>query len=109
ASNGFIFTPPDTSVAKSPTRVLEAVNGALRLSNTSGGTIATVDLNTFFGAAVANGLLFDPKVYFDRNATNQRFYVVALQQNTNPKLSLIWLGVSRITNPSNLSSPNWCR
>jgi hypothetical protein len=109
ANHGFIFTPPDTIVAKSPTRVLEAVNSALRLSNTSGGTIATADLNTFFGATVANGLLFDPKLYFDRNATNQRFYVVALQQSTNPNVSRIWLAVSRGTNPANLSSANWCR
>lgn len=74
------FIPPDTIVGKSNTRVLEAVNVSLRLFTTTGGVLATKTLNNFFGTSTSQGILFDPKVYFDRNATNRRFYVVALQQ-----------------------------
>jgi hypothetical protein len=113
-NNGSAFVPPDTIVGKSPNRVIEATNSAIRLFNTTGGTLATANLNTFFGAATANGLLFDPKVYFDRNATNRRVYVVALQQkgrgNTilTDNVSRIWLAISRSVDPTNLTS-NWCR
>src|SRR4051794_13041199 len=36
-NNGFVFTPPDTIVAKSPNRILEGANSAVRLFNNSGG------------------------------------------------------------------------
>jgi hypothetical protein len=108
ANNGVVFFPPDTIVAKSNTRVLEATNSALRLFATTGGVVQTRDLNTFFGAAVNNGLLFDPKVYFDRNATNRRFYIIALQTDFG-SLSRIWLAVSRSADPANLNAANWCR
>lgn len=114
-NNGFVFNPPDTIAGKSPNRVLEGANSALRLFSNSGSVIATQNLNTFFGAATANGLLFDPKVYFDRNATNQRFYVVALQvagrddTSAANDVSRIWVAVSRSPDPANLSSTSWCR
>jgi hypothetical protein len=107
ASNGFVFFPPDTIVAKSFARVLEATNSAIRLFTTAGGVLATSNLNAFFSAPVADGLLFDPKVYFDRNAANRRFYVVALQASGT--VSKIWLAVSRSSDPANLSSASWCR
>jgi hypothetical protein len=114
-NNGFVFNPPDTIVGKSPNRVLEVVNSALRLFSNTGGILGTRDLNTFFGAATTNGLLFDPKVYFDRNATNPRFFVVALQvagrdnTSTADDVSRIWVAVSRSPDPASLASTNWCR
>jgi hypothetical protein len=111
ANNGSAFFPPDTIVAKSSTRVLEGVNSALRLFTTTGGILATQDLNSFFGASTDQGLLFDPKVYFDRNATNRRFYIVALQQtgtSDESGFSRIWLAVSRSSDPADLTS-SWCR
>lgn len=114
-NNGSTFTPPDTTVAKSPNRVLEGTNSALRLFSNAGGTLATSNLNTFFGAATASGLLFDPKVYYDRNAVNPRFFVVALQQsgrgdtNTANDVSRIWVAVSRSADPGVLTSGSWCR
>jgi hypothetical protein len=114
-NNGFVFNPPDTIVGKSPNRVLEGANSALRLFNTSGGVIATSDMNTFFGASTTNGRLFDPKVYYDRNATNPRFFVVGLQAagkgdtNAANDVSRIWVAVARSSDPANLSSSNWCR
>jgi hypothetical protein len=100
------FIPPDTIVAKSGTRVLELVNTSIRLTNTVGGAISSTTLNTFFGAA--GSALFDPKVYFDRNAVNRRFYAIALQGNSTA-LSRIWLAVSRSPEPPNLAAGNWCR
>ncbi len=115
ANNGFVFSPPDTTLGKSPNRVLEGANSALRLSTTVGAILDTKDLNTFFGASTTNGLLFDPKVYFDRLGPNPRFYVVALQRigiddttSTND-VSRIWVAVSRSGDPASLASTNWCR
>jgi hypothetical protein len=106
ANNGQVFIPPDTILGKSPTQVLEATNSALRLFNTAGGVLATADLNTFFGASVADTRLFDPKVYYDRNAARPRTYVVGLQHSAT--VSRIWLAISRTPDPGNLTS-NWCR
>jgi hypothetical protein len=114
-NNGFVFTPPDTIVGKSPNRILEGVNSAVRLFNNSGGIIQTLNLNTFFGAPTTNGLLFDPKIYFDRNAANRRFYVVAVQvagrgdTSTANDVSRIWVAVSRSPDPANLAAGTWCR
>jgi hypothetical protein len=114
-NNGFVFNPPDTIVGKSPNRVLEGVNSALRLFANNGAAIDTRNLNTFFGAPSTNGLLFDPKVYYDRNAANPRFFVVALQvagqdnTNTADDVSRIWVAVSRSPNPVGLASGSWCR
>jgi hypothetical protein len=114
ANNGQAFNPPDTIVGKSPTRILEATNSAARLSTSTGGALQTLDLNTFYGAAVANGRLFDPKVYYDRNATNPRFFLTALQQagrgdtNAANNISRIWLAIARSPNPANLAAANWC-
>ncbi len=107
ANNGFVFFPPDTIVAKSVNHVLEGANSAVRLFDAVGNVIETRDLNTFFGASTSKGLLFDPKVYFDGNATSGRFYVVALQKKGSD--SRIWLAVSRSPDPPDLSPANWCR
>jgi hypothetical protein len=106
ANNGFVFIPPDTILGKSPNQVLEATNSALRLFDSFGGVLATRDLNSFFNAPLADTRLFDPKVYFDRNALRQRVYVVALQKSNT--VSRLWLAVSRSPDPTNLTS-NWCR
>jgi hypothetical protein len=110
-NNGFVFHPADPQVAKSTTKVLEATNSALRMFNLTGGVIQTRDLNTFFGAPIGppgEQLLFDPKVIYDRNAANRRFYVTALQQDDSPQISRIWLGISRSPDPANLNPASWC-
>lgn len=116
-------SPPDTILAKSGFRVLQAVNRSLRLHRPFGAVLDTEDLNVFFGASTTEGLLFDPKAYFDRLGANFRLYVVALQR-CNPqsafgsdrcpspastRLSKIWLAVSRAPNPNNLDPASWCR
>jgi hypothetical protein len=120
-NNGVPSGVPDTIVAKSPTRVIEGVNSAVRLFDTSGNMIDTRDLNSFFGAPLLGtpqqdfgGRLFDPKVYNDRNATNPRVYVVALQFSgrgnaiLTDNISRMWVAVSRSPDPANLTT-DWCR
>jgi hypothetical protein len=112
-NNGSVFNPPDTIVGKSPNRIVEATNSAVRLSTNTGGTLQTLNLNAFTGAATADGLMFDPKVYYDRNATNPRFFVTALQvagrddANAANDVSRIWIAISRAADPASLSS-GWC-
>ena len=95
--------------------MLEATNSAVRLFTNVGGVIQTKNLNTFFGAPVGDGLLFDPKTYYDRNAANRRHYVAALQvsgrgdSNIGNNISRIWLAISRSPDPANLNAANWCR
>jgi hypothetical protein len=105
---GVVYFPPDTNVAKSRFRVLEATNAALRLFTNAGGVLATKPLTTFFGASAANGRVFDPKVYYDRLGANPRLLVVALQKG-GTTVSRIWLGISRSPDPVNLEPANWCR
>ncbi|GAA0907319.1 hypothetical protein [Virgisporangium aurantiacum] len=113
ANNGSVFNPPDTIVGKSPNRIVEATNSAVRLSTATGTALQTLDLNTFTGAAIADGRLFDPKVYYDRNAANPRVFVTALQvagrDNTNAAddVSRIWIAISRAADPASLSA-GWC-
>lgn len=108
-------SPPDTIAAGSQSRVIEGVNRQLRLSDgANGAAIDTQTLNTFFGTPVANGLLFDPKVYFDRNSASPRFYITALvargqdDNNNANNASSVLLAVARNQEPANLSNPNWC-
>lgn len=101
--------PPDTTLARSSTRVVEAVNRGVQLRTLSGSQLAISDLNAFFGAPTGDGLLFDPKTYYDHIGANERYYVVALQRRLSPRLSRIWLAVSRSQNPGNLSPGSWCR
>ena len=111
---GFVFVPPDTTSAKSPNHVIEATNSAVRLFTPAGTILATADLNTFFVASTTQGLLFDPKVYFDRNAVNSRVYVVALQvagkgdTSLTNNVSRLRIAVSRSSDPTNLSTTSWC-
>jgi hypothetical protein len=114
ASGGFSFFPPDTIVAKGPSKVLEAVNSAVRLFATNGTALSTMDLNTFFSYPVSGNserILFDPKVFYDRNAANPRFYLVALNMESSffNQQSRVYLAVSRSNNPADLSVANWCR
>ncbi|GAB2993991.1 hypothetical protein [Saccharothrix stipae] len=104
----------DSTVASGATKVLQAVNRSLRMTSTSGGNAQAMTLEQFFGAA-GQGDMFDPKVHFDRNAVDQRFYVVALQdQNVDDAdptndFSAVHLAVSRSAAPSGLDPANWCR
>jgi hypothetical protein len=95
-------SPSDVNVARSPQRTLQAVNRRLRLWNSNNVELQTVTLATFFSAVEAP---FDPKVLFDRNATNQRFFVTATERLS----SRLHLAVSRAANPSDLDPSSWCR
>ncbi len=99
--------PPDTMVAASGSRVLEAVNVVLRLSDRDGGNATTKSLANFFGLPATTAFHFDPKVYFDR--LSNRFYVVSLVADFVERKSFIYLSVSRSGAPDGLVAPSsWC-
>lgn len=106
---------PDTIVGKSPTRVLEATNGQIRLLTTAGATIQSLTLNDFFDPPGSNGDVVDPKVYYDINNTNDRYYVTGMQRagrddtDTTNDVSRIWIAISRTPDPGTLDPINWCR
>ena len=87
ANNGNQFTvePPDQALCVGNGYVVESVNDVLRILDTAGNTLRTVDLNTFYGYAPAvdrtkNPLQFgpsitDPVCLFDAD-TGRFFHVV---------------------------------
>ncbi len=109
-----VFRPPDTILGANGTHVIHATNSAIRLSTTTGTTLATTSLNTFFGSSVATEkVLFDPRVVYDRLGPNQRFWVVSLQRNQDvqPPTASIYLAVSRSASPTNFTTGtngSWC-
>ena len=106
-----VFRPPDTILGANGTHVIHATNSAIRLSTTSGTTLATTPLNTFFGSNVGTEMvLFDPRVVYDRLGPNQRFWIVALQRNpgVQPQTASIYLAVSRSASPTSFSTGSWC-
>lgn len=115
-SHGWVYEPSDAMAAKSESHILEGTNTSLRLFTNDGTTVQTMDLNTFFGAsfkAANNGLdlLFDPRVYFDRNSVNQRFYVATVQSygsSDKNGFSKLWVAVSRSPDPNSLDPADWC-
>ena len=96
--------PPDTILARGSNTLIEMVNRRARLLNSSGTTLATTDLNSFFGAS--GGALFDPKIVYDRGS--QTYFAVALQGGSSFSSNL-YLAVSRPVNPTSLGSTQWCR
>jgi hypothetical protein len=102
---------PDPTLAKGPRRLLAAANSALRLMAPDGSGPQTVDLDAFFGAPPGT-FIYSPRAFFDRNAANQRFYVVASEPHlgvpSQPE-SYLHLAVSRSDNPADLGPESWCR
>lgn len=97
---------PDVSLARSPNRVLQATNGALRLFDTTGTVRATRFMDTFFGlTGIAVGTT-DPKVYYDRLATNPRLIIAVVGLGTPRGLHL---AISRKPDPDTLNTADWCR
>jgi len=99
--------PPDTSLAAGGTRVIQVVNRRIKMTTANGGTASTRTLDAFFKGTSSN-TMYDPKVFYDRNATNRRYYVVALD-GTNTAFSRLHLAVSRSTDPTTLAPTSWCR
>ncbi len=100
------WIPPDTIVAVSEAKVLEAVNVALRLSLRGGAAPLTQSFQEFFQQS-PTAFLFDPKVYFDR--LSGRFFVIILSVSDAPQQSFIHLAVSRGSNPDGLGADDWCK
>jgi hypothetical protein len=98
------FYPPDTQIAVGPNHILQATNGAIRLSSKTNTNVQTVSLNTFF--AKPGVFLFDPKIFFD--PSSGRFLVVVLEFKGSPQVSTARFAVSQSSNPASLTQ-GWCR
>src|SRR5207245_2473574 len=112
--NQFSLEPPDQALAVGNGFVLEAVNDALAVYDTSGTLLAgPTALNPFFGfaSAIVRGnpnvfgpFITDPKAYFD--AGTQRFFVTALELDVDSATggflpgSHVLIAVSQTPNPT---------
>jgi len=113
-ANQFMFElapldPPDTTLAASANRVIEAVNSGLRITDFGGKSEQRIDLASFFGEAQGE-FMFDPRVIYDRNSPNQRFIVATLHRpfNTPEPESWLHVAVSRSAQPATLNPADWC-
>lgn len=107
------LTPADTTLGKSPQRILQAVNSQIRLFGNDGSLLASKSLAAFLGTDNVPRAPFDPRILFDRLGPNQRFYVVATEQKPTeetglPPRSTLFLSVSRSTDPPSLDPAHWC-
>jgi hypothetical protein len=98
---------PDTSLARSPNRVLEATNGMLRLTGTDGTLKSQMSMDAFFGLSGQAAGTIDPKAFYD-NLGPTKVFVIAVMGKGTPKA--LHLAVSRKPDPDTLTAPaNWCR
>lgn len=107
------LTPADTTLGKSPNRLLQAVNSQIRLYANDGSLLASKSLAAFLGTDNFPLAPFDPRLLFDRLGPNQRFYVVATEQDPplpdgRPAQSTLFLSVSRSPDPPSLDPAHWC-
>jgi hypothetical protein len=112
--NQFSIEPPDQGLAVGNGFVLEAVNSALAVYNTSGALVGgPISINEFFNLAPAivrgNPTVFgpfvsDPKCYFDPDT--QRWFVTEIEIDTDPATgnflphSEIEIAVSKSSDPT---------
>lgn len=97
----FGATVPDTNVAVSETRILEATNGAYRLS-TKNNANAVIRHPSHFHKR-STDYLFDPRVHYDR--FSKRFIAVASELVSRTHIDI---AISRSSDPSDLNDESWC-
>ncbi|MFN7963073.1 MAG: hypothetical protein U0002_17565 [Thermoanaerobaculia bacterium] len=106
----FGVEPPDSTVAANAGRVLEATNAGIRLTRDDGTNPLSATLQEFFGEPpFPAAFLFDPRVFFDRNALNRRFFLAVLERDSLARQSWLHLAVSRSDRPAALDAASWCR
>ncbi|HWD00830.1 MAG TPA: hypothetical protein VG456_28935 [Candidatus Sulfopaludibacter sp.] len=113
--NQFSLEPPDQGLAVGNGYVVEAVNLAAAVYDTSGALVAgPVDLNSFYGLPPAiirapvpqyGPFLSDPRIYYD--AATGRWFMTVLEIDTNPATgdllghSSVLIAVSQTNSPTN--------
>lgn len=98
-ANSLIFIPPDTQGAigtDATNRIFSTCNNNYRVQNkTTGATISTTPMETFWASTGATGL-FDPRTLYD--PYNNRWIVSAVS-NGQSAASSILIGVSQTSDP----------
>ncbi|GEM_PF-2303800 len=96
--NGWGQTPPDNAACIGPNHFLLAVNTAIEwYTKMDRIRQYSESLNTFF-AATSPSDLFDPRVLWDQY--NNRYIVLADEENDNSKISYIHIAVSKTDDPN---------
>jgi hypothetical protein len=95
------WNPPDGGLAVSQTAVLEAVNEAFALYNTTGGAPAAgpTGLPALFGTADS---VFDPRALYDKSSG--RFVLLAVTSNPSTRTASYTLAVSTTSS----ATTTWC-
>jgi hypothetical protein len=86
--------PSDVNAAVGTTQILEAVNVTMRAMTKTGGTLCTLNLNTFLGTA--DGLT-DPRVQFD-NVNNRFSLTITVFPASATATPAVWVAASRANN-----------
>ncbi|HGY55775.1 MAG TPA: T9SS type A sorting domain-containing protein, partial [Caldithrix abyssi] len=90
--------PPDNAGAVGPDHFVIAVNSAIEWYDKNTRTrLNQQSLGSFFSSNSPQFTVFDPRVLWD--AYNQRFVVMAIEQDDNSETSMIHVAVSQTTNP----------
>jgi hypothetical protein len=91
--------PPDMALAVGPTAVLQVVNSCIGVFSKSGAIAAGFPkhLNAFLGLG-ASAFPFDPRALYDW--VNNRYIVSAVRFDDAKKLSILYVAVSRSSDPS---------
>ena len=88
--------PPDTMGAVGPSHLMITLNTQVRIQTKTGGTVSTVDLDTFWSPIASGGGAFDPKVFFDEDIGRWIFVSCVSAQSIH---SSVLLAVSSTSNP----------
>src|SRR5258708_7226495 len=103
AQGGF-FTPPDTTLAVGPSRVIEEINTAIALYDKAGKQLDYTRGEPFFGKT-GSDFVYDPVCVFDEYA--QRYVLAFLQLDNANSKSYLLLAVSNTSSPNTLTSADW--
>lgn len=91
--------PFDCTLAAGPSHVLASVNASVSVyDKTTGATVLTRSLATWFGGVISNAKIFDPQALYDQHAGRWVLVAVAIQQN--PDRSWFLLSVSKTSDPT---------
>lgn len=83
---------PDCNVIPGPVDLLLAINTMFTITDKQGNVIKQINTNTWFSEFIGNGLVFDPKCYYD--SYSHRFIMTYLYYDSPTATSLMLLCVS---------------
>ena len=98
SNTGYYHIPPDNTGAAGPDHFVLAVNVSIEWYTKTRTQEMSENLTIFFSSTSPNYGLFDPKVMYDQY--NDRFVVIALEEDAANKISNIHLAISKTSDPN---------